>query len=90
MKRQVTKEKPYMANNILSQKLTNFQENAKHFSSIGQTKMKKTGNVQCWQECGESGIDINIKEKKPNPALLYVIWPSCFGEIYFFNSKKSQ
>lgn len=50
-----------MANKILSQKLTNFQENAKHFSPIGQAKMKKTGNVQCWQECGESGIDINIK-----------------------------
>ena len=60
MKRQVTKEKQYMANKRLTQKLTNSQENGKHFSPIGQTKVKKTDNIQCWQQCGESGIDTNI------------------------------
>ena len=70
-----------MANKILSQKLTNFQENAKHFSPIGQTKMKKTGNVQCWQECGESGIDINIKKNTKTQLL----WRGLF-----FQQQKSQ
>lgn len=88
MKRQVTKEKPYMANQILTQKLTNSQENAKHFSPIGQTKMKKTDNVQCWQQCGESGVDTNIFFKKPSPIIRD--WAQLLWRGLFLQQQKSQ